>query len=109
MEAKLKFSNVAFAQPDNYTVPVQLTQTFRMKVDGSAALRWGVDGKDPILGYTEVGPEEIEITTEATGKSRVFLLNEEDRVVFRLNFDVYSGEEAGQFDVPPPVIEKIPA
>jgi len=108
MEAKLKFANVAFAQPDKYTVPVKLGQTFRMKVEGSTGLTWGVDGKDPILSYTDVAAEEIEITTEATGKSRVFLLNEEDHVVFRLHFEVYSGEEATQFDVPAPEVENIP-
>ena len=107
MEAKLKFSNVAFAQPDRYTVPVQLGQTFRMSVQGSDGLIWGADGKDAILKTEQVSPDAMEITTVATGMSRVFLLDSNDAVVFRLSFDVHSGDEATQFEVPAPVIETI--
>lgn len=107
MEARLIFSNVRFAQPDRYVVPVELGQTFRMTVEGAGAagLKWGFDGKDPILSTTDAGTDAVDVTTEATGTSRIYLTDDNDHIVFRLVFDVYNPGEAANFDVPAPVIE----
>lgn len=109
MEAHLIFSNVAFKQPDGYSVLVKKGDTFRMAlVDaGDAVLQW-TTSKDPVLKVMEVDANTVDITTEGSGTSRVLLLNAADTAVFRLNFDVFDPAEATAFDVPEAVIEPNP-
>jgi len=60
MEALLTFGNVAFKQPDGYSVRVKKGDTFRMAlVDaGDAVLQW-TTSKDPVLKVMEVDANTV--------------------------------------------------
>lgn len=107
MEALLTLGNVEFRQSDGWTVRVKQGEEFTVKLLGAPqGLQW-TTSQDPVLDLTEQGQDAAKIIASNKGTSRVLLLNEADSAVFRLTFEVFDPEEAAQFDVPAPNIERM--